>query len=251
MKPHDKPAVFVRMRRRLGVMMTGVVAVLLAGCMDAPAPVTLSNPPADSVTVWPSTIQYARWGDTLSLIVHGLKRQYACPLETDIGWTFRHDSTFAEFFRSRAEFTLPGDPSCPREPEGFDTLFRVRIYTRNGKFFYLETPQGTITDSVLFVSQTSQAALEILRLPPGADTVTSGRFTFRDSTAARPRRMVYARNLATCEFMQTAVYEPQGDSVVITVRRIVAQPLPAAQLPACAGPRDDSMPVVYRAFRFP
>jgi hypothetical protein len=101
------------------------------------------------------------------------------------------------------------------------------------------------------VAEASVAALEILWLPRGADSVTSGRFTFRDSTAARPRRMVHARNLATCEFMQTAVYEPQGDSSKITVRRIVAQPLPAPQLPPCAGPRDDSMAVVYRAHRFP
>lgn len=247
MKPTLKA---VAARHSLSAALCAAVA-LLAGCLDAPAPVTLSNPPADSVTVWPSTVQYARRGDTLTLIVHGLKRTYPCAIESKVGWTFRHDTTNAEYFRVNSEFTIPGDPSCDREPEGFDTLFRARIYTRPGNVFYLETPQGEITDSVFFVAEASQAALEILRLPPGADSVTSGRFTFRDSTAARPRRMVYARNLATCEFMQTAVYEPQDDSIVVTVRRIVAQPLPAAQLPACAGPRDDSIPVAYRAYRFP
>src|SRR5690606_24692076 len=99
---------------------------------------------------WPPTLRYARFGDTLSLHVRGLKRQRTCAHIEKLGWDFRRDSTGAEYFTPSSKLEIP--PSCAADPEGLDTLFKVQVFTRTGKKFYLAAPDGRLTDSVLFVS---------------------------------------------------------------------------------------------------
>src|SRR5690606_30941784 len=49
-----------------------------AACTASEEPVVVENVPVDSVVFWPPTLRYARFGDTLSLHVRGLKRQRTC-----------------------------------------------------------------------------------------------------------------------------------------------------------------------------
>lgn len=237
------------------LLITGLFAALLAACLSPDSePIELTDPPADSVTIWPASINVARRGDTLTFIIHGLKRQYACAKTIKVGWDFLRDTTGAEYYRPNSAFEIPADPPCVAEPEGFDTLFRVRVYTEVGKRFHLQTPDGVVTDSVLFVSDQSQVFLETFQhAPGGSDSTVSGRYVFRDSTASHPRRMLHLRTPARCEFLQTALYERRGDTLSIQLRRIRAAVLPDALLPACAASARaaDSVEVAPRIHRFP
>lgn len=233
---------------------TGVLTLLLAvplillglgGCTEAEEAVLLEDPPVDSVTFWPPHLQYARQGDTLHLRIHGIKRQRICAEPLQLSWNFRHDSTGTEHYQFRSRFVIPAGASCKKDPEGLDTVFRVRFFTRVGNTLYLETPQGTITDSLRFIAGDAPDLVTVLTLRHGGgDSTTSGRLSYRDSTAAHPRRVVRVNDLATCEIVQAAVYERQADSTVVKVRLIKAAAQPAASFPPCAGPRTDSLEAV-------
>lgn len=231
-----------------------LLAALLSACMSPSSePVVLLNPPADSLRVWPSSVNVARRGDTLTFIVHGLKRQYACAKTLDVGWNFLHDSTGAQYYRLSSAFEIPAHPSCAADPEGLDSLFRRQPFTGAGKRFYLQMSDGMVSDSVLYVSEQSQAFLETFAHVGGGDSTVSSPYVFRDSTASHPRRMVHLRAPARCEFLQTALYERKGDTLNIQVRRIRAIALSDTLLPACAtaARAADSVEVAPKIHRFP
>lgn len=233
-------------------------AVGLTSCLNPEGSMSLENPPADSVVFWPPTMKYARQGDTLYLRVHGLKRQATCAIPVQVGWNFHRDTTGTEFYRVRSAFEVP--QGCPADPDGLDTLFRVRFYTRTGNTLYLETPDTVITDSMSFIAGDAPAFAYAgtLRLVVGeSDSVVGGRYTYRDSTAAHPRRMLHVSPLATCEVLQTAVYETRKsntalgpDTTVVKFRLIQAAQRAASVFPPCAGPRNDSVEVVFNRYNF-
>jgi hypothetical protein len=239
--------------RALLLVGLAVAALLtLDACTDPEADVMIDEPPVDSVAFWPKTVKYAKYGDTLYPQIFGLKRRAECAIVMELGWKFRRDTTGSEFFRVRSRFQIPAGSSCAPDPDGLDTMFRVRFYTRVGNRLYLETPEGVITDSVLFVAdETALATAVVLKHVPGTvDSTTSGRFTFYDSTATRSRRSIVVRSLAICEVLQTSVYEKRQDTLVVKIRLIQATPQPADIFPPCAGVRVDSVEVVPNTFNF-
>jgi|GEM_PF-4091140 len=223
----------------------------LTACTQTEEAIVLENPPADSVTFWPPTLKYARQGDTLYLLINGMKRRTTCAVPLQVGWNFRRDTTGTEYYRARAKFEVPS--GCAQDPKGLDTMFRVRFYTKIGNKLYLETPDTSITDSLQFIAGNAPSLAKVTQLvhvAGGADSLVSGRFTFRDSTATRPRRTLHVNALATCEILQTAVYERRGDTTIVKARLIEGEPRPASVFPPCAGPRADSVEVVFNRFNY-
>jgi hypothetical protein len=215
----------------------------------------LEDPPADSVTFWPPSLHYAKFGDTLTVRIHGLKRQYDCATTLELRLAFREDTTKAQYFHLRSRFEIPANPPCGREDAGLDTGFKAQISTREGRPFYLEKADSTRTDSIVFVAPSSQAFLDafdhIPSMSAGAGTTVHGRYIFRDSTASQRRWLLRVDSLAACEILQTAVFDRRGDTLAVRVRRILAKPLPESILPACAGTHADSLSVVFNAHKFP
>lgn len=214
------------------------------GTLHFPQTVLVENPDADSVTFWPRHVLYARYGDTLFATIHGLKRVAECAEPSLVSWNFSQDTAKNQSYRPRARFVIPGGSTCRADTVGLDTTFKVVFFTSAGKRMRLLTPGGKATDSVLFVDAASVATVDVFTRAPGdPDSLAVGRFTFLDSTAARPRRMIRADSLAACEFLQSAVHERRDDTLRVRLRRIEAAPLPAGVLPPCAGPRADSIEV--------
>ena len=219
---------------------------------DAGDTLQLDDVPMDSAVFWPSNLRYANYGDTLSLEMRGVKRQRTCAKILKLGWDFRRDSTGSEFFTPNSTFEI--NTSCKADAAGLDTVFKAQVFTRLGHMFYLETPDGRRTDSVMFVSEpglSARPSIDTLRhLVTGASSSTHGRMVFRDSTATHPRRTVEADSLAACELLQTAVYDRRGDTLVVRVRRLHAGTLEEA-FPACSGAHADTIDVVPNLHRFP
>lgn len=240
------------------------VCTLVAGlgaCLHTETSTIVENPPADSVVFWPASVKYARHGDTLHLLIHGLKRRRMCAIP-QLGWNFLRDSTGHEAYELKAEFEIPR-PGCRSDAAGLDTSFRVRFYTTPGKWLYLRTPDGRTTDSVLFVAADTPDAVHVITLrhvPGDADATEEatsgsahvtrrGKAVYRDSTAAHPRRMVTIEALEACEILQAATYEPRGDTTLVKVRLIKAT-FPPAPFAPCSGPRTDSVEVVFNRYNF-
>lgn len=241
------------LRRPAVAAMAALWIAAAIGCNSAPEEVTrVENVPVDSVVFWPPTLRYAHYGDTLSLEMRGVKRERKCAKILKLGWDFRRDSTGAEFFTPNSEFDIPS--GCKADPAGLDTVFKAQVYTLLGNKFYLETPDGRRTDSVLFVSEPATSAkptLDTLRHRVSVGGVTTrGRLVFRDSTATHPRRTVEADSLPACDLLQTAVYDKRGDTLVVRVRTLHAGSVPGG-LPACAGVHADTVEVVKNIHRFP
>lgn len=226
---------------------------LLTGCLEPEKTVLLEDPPADSVTFWPPNVQYARQGDTLHLLVHGLKRRKTCAVPLQVSWDFNHDSSGFESYRVRSRFEVPGDASCAPDPAGLDTSFRVRFYTRPGKRLYLRTPDGRITDSLLFIAPETPELVNVItlrHLAGGGDSTVGGRAVYRDSTPSHPRRTVRVDPLETCEILQTATYEYRGDTTLVKIRLIKATLQSSFLFPACADARADSVEVAFNRYNF-
>lgn len=237
-----------------GVFTGCVLVAALAGCLGTGEVEVLENPPADSVVFWPPTMTYARFGDTLHLVVHGLKRGKRCAVPVQLGWKFLRDSTGTEFYQVHSEFEVPAK-GCPRDAAGLDTSFRVRFYTSPGKWLYLRTPEGRTTDSILFIAPEGPGLVSVLTLdhPAGADSTRSGRVLYRDSTAFHPVRRLVVDSLGTCEVLQTATYESRHDSGDITrvkIRLLKATIGSALSFAPCAGPHADSVAVVFNRYNF-
>ncbi len=245
------------MTKRTGTITRGIfffsacaLATGLGACLQTGEATVLSNPPADSVVFWPPSVQYARYGDTLHLVIHGLKRRKVCAVP-QVGWKFLRDSTGFESYQVHSEFELPAT-GCRKDEAGLDTSFRVRFFTVPGNRLYLLTPDGKATDSVLFVASETGGAVSVITLRHPAesgDTTRSGRALYRDSTASHPRRMLRLDTLAACEILQTATYEYRGDTTLVKVRLITAS-LPPESFAPCSGARADSVEVVFNRYNF-
>jgi hypothetical protein len=208
---------------------------------------------ADSVKVWPPTLHYARAGDTLTLLVVGLKKGYTCAeVVTEPSWFFELDTLEHETYRIVPGFhQRPDPPGCDADP-GRDTVFRRVLLTSEGTSLYLKASDSTVTDTVTYVS--GPAFLHLINhvRTTDADTLTERNgFTFRDSTAGHPHRMMYTDSLPTCGILQAATFEKHGDTVAVRMLRIQASALPDSVLPSCAGPRADSIEVVPKLYPFP
>ncbi len=248
-----------RFRRRFkGVaplLLAGVMSTLSAvtGCTKTEEAVLINEPPADSTVFWPRSMEYARRGDTLYLQVHGLKRRAVCAVPVQISWNWSQDTTKHQFYRLRSSFEIPAGAHCASDPAGLDTMFR-RVFTPEiGNKLYLQTPDGTITDSILFVTDAipNQASVMVIKHAHGVnDSTTFGRFTFFDSTSTHPKRVVKSNALDACEILQTAVYERKADTTFVKVRLIRAAPQPSSVIPECAGPYGDSVPVVFNRYNY-
>jgi hypothetical protein len=205
---------------------------------------TLSNPPIDSLAFWPPAMRYARAGDTLQIRMKGFHLGYTCGEISELRWNWR-DSIGFDYYTLLSKVYVPGGPSC--KPGGrFDSTFRVIFYSHAGERLFVRHGDNLKTDSLLFVSGFGYTETFVHR-DADADTalIERGgyRFTYHDSTAARPRRTVTAM-LPICETFQSSVFKREGDSITVRLRRIVARPLPAAAFPACAGEHPDTMEVV-------
>ncbi|HEX2613367.1 MAG TPA: hypothetical protein VHO02_07225, partial [Fibrobacteria bacterium] len=158
----------------------------------------------------------------------------------------------AEYFSPKSTFRISS--SCKSDPQGLDTLFKARVFTLVGKNFYLQTPDGRLTDSVLFISADAGK-------PPFVDTLrhvvssgpisTKGRLTFRDSTGSHPSRTLEADSLAACEVLQSGVFDRRGDTLVVRARTIQGVALPVGVFPACAGVHADTIEIVPNLYRYP
>lgn len=238
-------------------------AWLLTACGEetstvAPVPMVQEYGTVDSLVFWPPTLRYARPNDSLTLRAWGIGQSYDCADKLlDGGWNSTQDTTGAYFYRIRTPLYQHADPpGCALAPT-IDSLFK-RVFFPNaniqppaGTRFYLQTPGPKSTDSILLVAGTASLYAFTHVLNTDSSGSAHGPFVFDDSTAGRPRWMVRAASLATCEILQTAVFKRSGDTLRVRVRRIQATPLPESVLPACAGSHEDSVEVVPDLYRFP
>lgn len=229
-------------------------SLLLAGCNDdswpARTPAVITDADADSLVFWPPRA-YALANDFLTVEVHGLKRVYACSRLLSFSWTLA-DSAGATWLGIHSSIELPAAPDC-----GFSTGLDTALDTTApaaGRMFYLRTPGGKRTDS-LFTFAGSGVVTGFLHPRSATDTLSRhGHFTFRDSTAGHPRRVLYADSLEACEVIQAAVFRRlhDGDTLSIYYRSLLAVPaLSPDILPACAGIHSDTIPVVLNRYQYP
>ena len=221
-----------------------------------PGPTLVERGTADSVTIWPPALRYARTGDTLNVRVLGVKHNVTCATRlTDPGWYLETGDTLnIDIFRFIPPLhERPVTNSCAPDP-GIDTIFRRGFLIGAGRTLHLQAASGHTTDTVVFVN--GQGFLHLFNhvRATSADTMTTiagGRFTFLDSTAGRPRRMVRTDSLGACEIFQAAVFTRRHDTLSVRLFRIQAAVQPDSILPACAGPRPDSVEVVPGLYTFP
>lgn len=224
----------------LGAMAGGLVACTDTGWPDRD-PVVLDNPGADSLVFHPP-VHYALPGDPLTVRVHGLKTGYACAEVLAFKDTVS-DSADHRVVSVTARIRWPGVPECPLVT-GKDTTFDLTAPSA-GRTLVLRTPGGVRSDSLRVFS--GSGSVREFGHPPGDTLTVHDRFTFRDSTAAHPRRVLYTHALAPCEVLQSAVWSrrPSGDTLRISYRILTASPaLPDTVLPACADTHGDTIRVV-------
>ncbi len=211
-------------------------------------PVIVEDPGADALLFHPP-VDHALPGDVLPIAVQGLKTAYACAELLAFRDTMT-DSLERTYVSVTARVRWPGIPECPLVT-GKDTVLRITAPAA-GRTVVVRTPGGIPTDSLTVFAGTGMVDGFS---HDGGDTLSvHGRFTFRDSTAAHPRRVLYADTLAACAVIQAAVFTRLngGDTLQIAYRTLIATPaLPNTVLPACAGPHGDTVPVVENAYGLP
>ena len=230
-----------------GLLLSGLLTACQTDAWPEREPATVSVS-ADSLTFYPPR-EYALPGDVLAVSVHGLKRVYVCARVLNLDAT-AVDSAGARFVGFDAQVELPGTPQCAIS-SGLDTVVETSAAAA-GQEHYLRLASGRLTDSLFVFSGTG--ATDSFLHPPGDTLRALGRYTFRDSTAGHPRRVIYTDSLATCEVLQAATFRRLrgGDTLTISLRTLLANPaLPAATLPACAGLHGDTVRVVEDRYGFP
>jgi hypothetical protein len=238
MKNPSSPQVFVALCGTLAPL-------LLTACNQSSwpehEPTVIENTGADSVKVWPPGVRHALPGDVVFARVHGLRRVYVCARVLEFeGLSL--DSAGASYLTPRARIESPGLPDCALS-KGLDTVFEATAPVA-GKRTYLRTPAGLVTDSLLSI--TGFATMEGFLHLPGDTLSVSGRYSFRDSTAGHPTRVLVADSMAICEFVQGTTWRRSqvGDTLIIGIRTIQAAPIDTSLLPACAGQHADTVTAV-------
>jgi hypothetical protein len=227
-------------------------ALFLAACGQTSwpehEPIVIEDAGADSVKAWPPGARYGIPGDVAIAAVRGVRRVYECARLLEFNWT-SVDSAGAIYVRPRARVELPPLPDCALST-GLDTAFEALV-PATGKKLYFRTPAGVVTDSLLSIAATG--VVEGFLHPPGDTLRVHNRFTFRDSTAGHPRRILYVDSLETCELIHGAAYTRLhgGDTLSIAFRTLLAAPLDTTLLPACAGPHADTAEVVENRYGYP
>jgi hypothetical protein len=228
--------------------------MLLSGCNQTVypdrEPTLLENVAADSLVFWPPSLKYAREGDTVSFLVIGLQRGYACSQIALLGWNWNGDDSANNRYRLSSVIRLPENPTCAVDTKGLDSLFKRTFSTPPGQKLYLQTSAGVSADSLLYVAGDGYTHV-FQHLVSGPDSaVFGGRFVFHDSGSTRARRFVTADSMASCETFQSAAFKRQGDTLTVRVKRLVAVPGSAA-FPPCASPHADTVEVVFDRYRYP
>jgi hypothetical protein len=203
----------------------------------------------DSIHFWPRALRYARPGDTVSILVTGLRRGYVCAkLNLDWDWL---DSTDQDAYTFQSLVRTPGTPECALDVGGLDTLFKRVFSTQPAEKLYLRTADGKKQDSLLYLSGDgyTETFTHLVSAPDSA--AVGSRYWFHDSGAGRTRRFVVSNSMAACETFQSAAFKRSGDTLTVRVRRILAVPMSPALFPPCAGPHADTVEVVFDQHRFP
>lgn len=238
------------MPRLLRLALCASFPALLAACSQvswperAPSVVVTGT---DSAKVWPPGARYAVAGDRVIVRLHGLRRTYECARLLELEW-LAADSAGARNLAPRARFELPALPDCPLSPV-LDTL--VDLEAPDSGRLYFRTLNGIATDSVRVLNAAGEA--EGFLHPAGDSLRVHGRYTFRDSTAAHPRRVLYVDSLAACEIVHGAVFRRLhgGDTLSVKIRTLLSTPLDPALFPACAGIHADTVDVVEDEYGYP
>lgn len=228
-----------------------LAAFALTACNQTSWPeheATVIDAGADSVKAWPPGARYGLAGDTAIASVRGVRRVYDCARFLEFDWVSA-DSAGATYLSPKARVELPASPDCALS-KGLDTALEATV-PATGRRLYFRTPAGVVTDSLLSIAGSGVEAS--ILCPPGDTLHAQGRFAFRDSTAGHPRRDLYSDSLATCEILLGATYSRrhEGDSLQVRFRTLLAAPLDAAVLPACAGPHSDTVEVVENRYGYP
>lgn len=207
---------------------------------------------ADTLVFWPASVTHALPGELPVTVVRGLRRVYACAEFVQLGWE-ESDSASATRHTLRARLRLPALPSCALAP-AVDTVLPPADTTHAGGVVHLRKADGTVTDSVRIVAGGSETR-SFTRVRDPEDTVqveSFGEFTFYDSTAERPQRSLRADSLDTCEALESAVFDREGDTLTVRFRLLRADSVSSDVFPACAGgPRVDSVEVVFNRHGYP
>ncbi len=209
-------------------------------------PVVVDSTEIDSVLFWPPHPRYVALFDTVVAELEGLQRGFSCGqvLACNLAPSFSSDDSTV--LRAYAKIEYPGDPSCPLEPQGLDTSFRIAPSPPAVSTLYLKNSIGVQTDSALIVSARVFAeSLAYVSADSGA--VTTGIFTFHDSTG-----QLNAAGLPACEVLQGAVFAQSGDTLRVRFHLLLLDSTaPQLSLPPCAGPHNDTVQAVSDRFAFP
>lgn len=241
-RPHPRPA------RALSAL----VLLALAACNQTSWPehegTLVENAGADSVKAWPPSARYALPGDVVFVKVTGVRRVYACARVLSFEG-IASDSAGATYFTPHARFELPALPDCALS-KGLDSVLETTAPPAGARV-YFRTPAGTVTDTLHSIAGTG--VVEGFLHPPGDTLRVHGRYTFRDSTAAHPRRSLQTDSLEACEILQGATYSRLhgGDTLSIRFRTLLATPLDTTVFPACSGIHADTVEVVRNEYGYP
>jgi endonuclease YncB( thermonuclease family) len=213
-------------------------------------PTFVYNVAADSIKFWPSSLKYARRGDTVSVLVIGFQRGYVCTEIPDMGWSYRQEDSI-DTYRLHSLIRIPGNPTCAVDTKGLDSLYKVDFPTTAGRRLVLQTSAGESTDTLLYIAGNGYTHV-FTHLVSGPDSALfDGRFLFHDSGTGNTRRFVTTDSMASCETFQSAAFKRNGDTLTVRVKRIEATPLSTNDFPPCLGPHKDTVEVVLDRYRYP
>ena len=203
-----------------------------------------------SVLFWPSGMRYIATSETVVVELKGLQRGYACSQILESGFVFATSHDTLKIY-PKVKVEIPGDPSCPLEPDGLDTALRLLPVTGSViSKIHLRTPFGVLKDTAHLVSA-SVYPESLSYIPDTTGKVVKGHFTFQDSTSAHPLRTLTSDSLPPCETLQSAVYSKNSAIVKVRFHRLVLDSAKHATLAPCLGKHRDSLNVVINRFLFP
>lgn len=134
-------------------------------------------------------------------------------------------------FLPHTRVRLPAAPDCAVDSAGRDTTI-TGVFPAGPDTVRLANSAGLITDSAALIRGT--LGFFILAGVPGiAGTISSGPWTFRDSSGLAPRQ-IYADSLPSCRHLNHATFSRSKDTVTVRLSFVTLDSAAAAD--TCRGP---------------
>lgn len=237
-----------------GIIIGAISILMFVGCSQSTwpehSPHIVDSTVVSKTVFWPEGIQYIAMGETTVVELQGLQRGFVSSAILQCSVGFRDSSTDSATLQAYARIELPANPEAALDPAGLDTALKQVVSRPVGSLLFLQSTNGTRTDTARIVSASVHAE-SLTYVSDTSGKIVKGRFTFFDSSATHTRRILKTDSLLACETLQGAVFTRHSDTLQLRFHRLLLDATLHANLTPCAGPHGDSLEVVGDRFGFP